>query len=176
MNMTQNEFPQPDWRGGIEILIGIIIAMIFCALLGSCKTRQSVVGERVVYDTVWTTKVVHDSINGVRVEKEITRIVPHIIRIGDTTIVYSDTTIIRNVEGSNYVYKNYYQDKGKISKDSARIEEKKALPASKGKDKSESKWRLLWTGIIVGVLIALVFRYRKKIITFIKGLFNHIIF
>lgn len=169
MNVTQNEYPEPDWRDGCGMIIGLILGIIICALLGSCKTRQSVIKERVVYDTVWTVKTVHDSINEVRVEKEITRIVPHVIRVGDTTIVYSDTTIIRNVEGSNYVYKNYYQDKGQISKDSARIEEKKSLPAQKAKNKGkDSKWKMFLSGIIVGLLVALVFRYRKKIFSF-KG-------
>lgn len=170
MGKVSNYYPQPDWKGGLEILVGLILGMIICAVMGSCKTRQGVIKERVVYDTVWSVKTVHDSINGVRVEKEITRIVPHVIRVGDTTIVYSDTTIIRNVEGSNYVYKNYYQDKGQISKDSARIEEKKLLPAQKEKDKGKDfKWRVFWTGIIIGLLVALVFRFRKKIFSLLKG-------
>lgn len=158
-------------------LISIIIALIVCALLGSCKTRQSVISERVVYDTVWTTKVVHDSINGVRVEREITRIVPHIVKVGDTTIVYSDTIINRSTDNNTYLTKYIYQDQGKISKDSARIEEKKSVPAQKvnAKDKRDTKWRLFWAGVIVGVLVTLCIKYRKKIAGFIKRLAKRIV-
>lgn len=146
-------------------LISIIIALIVCALLGSCKTRQSVISERVVYDTVWTAKVVRDSINGVRVEREITRIVPHIVKVGDTTIVYSDTIINRSTDNNTYLTKYIYQDQGKISKDSARIEEKKSVPAQKvnAKDKKDSKWRLFWMGIIIGLLSTLAITSWKKI-------------
>lgn len=157
-------------------LISIIIALIICAMLGSCKTRQSVVRERVVYDTVWSVKVVHDSINGVRVEREVVKVTPHIIRVGDTTIIYSDTIINKSTDNNTFLTKYVYQDQGKISKDSARIEEKKAAPSQKDKDKSkkDSKWRLFWTGIIVGVLVILVFNNRKKVSSFIRRLAKRI--
>lgn len=160
----------------IGCLISIIIALLICAMLGSCKTRQSVVSERVVYDTVWSVKVVHDSINGVRVEKEITKIIPHIIRVGDTTIIYSDTIVNRSTDNNTYLTKYIYQGQGKISKDSARIEEKKSAPvknkeAKKGKD---SKWRLFWTGLILGMLVILVINNRKKIVSFIRRLAKRI--
>ena len=96
-------------RNNIGCLIVVIIIMVACCILASCKAHQSLVRERVVYDTVWSVKVVHDSIKGVTVEREITRIVPHIVRVGDTTIIYSDTIISRNTENNNYVYRNIYR-------------------------------------------------------------------
>lgn len=155
------------------IFWGIIVCLII-SFLTSCKTRQSVISERVVYDTIWTTKVVHDSIKGNKVEKELVRIVPHVVRLKDTTIVYSDTTIIKNVEGNTIVYKQYYQDKGKISKDSANVEKKQTVLNKQTNTKTEHKWRMFWIGIITGILITLSLKYRKAIVSFIKRLAKRI--
>lgn len=177
MNKIEIESPQSDLCKLVSIILGFTLAFFICAILGGCKTRQSVISERVIYDTVWTTKVVHDSINGTRVEREITKIVPHIIRVGDTTIIYSDTIINRSTDNNTYLTKYVYQVQGKISKDSARIEEKKVMPTQKvkAKDKKDSKWRSFWTGVILGVLVTLCIRYHKNIAGFIKRLAKRIL-
>lgn len=154
-------------------LLGIIACAIISFFLSSCKAHQSVVSERVVYDTVWSVRTVHDSIKGTRIEREITRIVPHIIRVGDTTIVYSDTIINKNIENNTYISKNEQKDQGKISNDSARIEEKKAGKAV-AKQQPTQRWRMFWHGIIVGILITICFRNRKKIVGLIRRLVKRV--
>lgn len=149
-------------------LWGLVACAVISLLLGSCKPHQNVVlSERVVYDTVWTTKVVHDSIKGTRVEREITKIVPHVIRVGDTTIIYSDTIINKNIENNTYISKNEQKDQGRISNDSARIEEKKAEKAV-AKQQPIQRWRIFWYGILAGIIVTLCYKNRKKIIGFIK--------
>lgn len=160
-----------DKRNNIGCLIAVVIIMVACQVLASCKAHQSLVSERVVYDTVWSVKVVHDSIRGAVVEREITRIVPHIIRVGDTTIVYSDTIVNRNSEKNNYIYRNIYSDAGKISMDTAHVTEQQA-PVQKQKDEkaSEKYKKMFWIGMIVGVLITLAIIYRKAVISFMSRL------
>lgn len=165
-----------DKRNNIGCLIVAIIILVACQVLASCKAHQSIVSERVVYDTVWSVKVVHDSIRGAVVEREITRIVPHIIRVGDTTIIYSDTIISRNTENNNYVYRNIYRDNGKVSRDSAGTAVRNASPApQKAETVKKHKWRLFWAGMILGVLITLAIVNRKVIVGFTKRLAKRLI-
>lgn len=157
-------------RNNIGCLIAVVIIMVACQVLASCKAHQSLVSERVVYDTVWSVKVVHDSIRGAVVEREITRIVPHIIRVGDTTIVYSDTIVNRNSEKNNYIYRNIYSDAGKISMDTARVTEKYAPKQEQKNEKASKNKKIFWIGVIIGMLITLAIVHRKAVISFIGRL------
>lgn len=159
-----------------QIIIGTILGAFICALLGSCRTRQYVVSNRTVRDTVWTVKTVRDSSNARVVERETTRIVPHIIHVGDTTIIYSDTTIIRNTEGSTYIYHNGTNDHGALHTDTAMVI--RTVPYNDTTHRNQAadnqaKWRMYWLGIATALLLCLLLANRKRISAFIKQKILH---
>lgn len=176
MYLTENpqdlNFNQP--MNPIGCLVAVIIAMILCALLGSCKAPQSTISGRVVYDTVWTEKTAQSAKNDSIVYRERIVVQPHVIRVGDTTIVYSDTTIVRVAENNHYITRNFYQDKGQIVRDTAYKKEIQYVPQEKTKTVYKNKWRLFWVGIIIGVLIALVIKFRKQIATFTRRILKFV--
>ena len=115
----------------IDKLKGLLWAIVICAiisLLCGCKTRQSVIKERVVYDTVWTQKSQDRAKNDSVVYRERIVVQPHVIHVGDTTIVYSDTTIVRVAETNRYYTNNITSDKGKIIRDTVYSQTTKLMP------------------------------------------------
>lgn len=178
MYLTENpqdlNFNQP--MNPIGCLVAVIITLIVCALLGSCKVPQSTIGERVVYDTIWTEKAQQSAKNDSIVYRERIVVQPHVIKVGDTTIVYSDTTIVRVAENNHYITRNVYQDKGQIIRDTAYRKEIQYVPQTKVMTTPtyKNKWQLFWFGIIVGVLIALVIKFRRNITTFIRRILKFV--
>lgn len=166
MGKIDEEYPQPDWGSLIGMLIGLILGLVICACLGSCKAHESVITTRTVYDTVWSVKSAQNAKNDSVIYRERVEIVPHIVKVGDTTIVYSDTTIVRVAERNLYRTNNVYSDQGKILRDTAYIEKQvptKQLNAAT-KHKGVSKWHVWLFGILIGVLLAVAWKDRKKIV------------
>lgn len=156
--------------GTIDKLKGLLWAIVICAiisLLCGCKTRQSIIKERVVYDTVWTQKTQDRAKNDSVVYRERIVVQPHIIHVGDTTIVYSDTTIVRVAETNRYYTNNITSDKGKIIRDTVYVAPK-TDNGTKVVTKTKNNWKLFWLGIIIGIVCLLVFKYRKKFLLIVS--------
>ena len=154
----------------IDKLKGLLWAIVICAiisLLCSCKTRQSVIKERVVYDTVWTQKTQDRAKNDSVVYRERIVVQPHVIHVGDTTIVYSDTTIVRVAETNRYYTNNITSDKGKIIRDTVYVAPK-TDNGTKVVTKTKNNWKLFGLGIIIGIVCLLVFKYRKKFLLIVS--------
>lgn len=156
--------------GTIDKLKGLLWAIVICAiisLLCGCKTRQSIIKERVVYDTVWTQKTQDRAKNDSVVYRERIVVQPHIIHVGDTTIVYSDTTIVRVAETNRYYTNNITSDKGKIIRDTVYVAPK-TDNGTKVVTKTKNNWKLFWLGIIIGIVCLLVFKYRKMFLLIVS--------
>jgi hypothetical protein len=153
----------------IDKLKGLFWAIAICAIISflcSCKTRQSVIKERVVYDTVWTQKTQDRAKNDSVVYRERIVVQPHIIRVGDTTIVYSDTTIVRVAETNRYYTNNITSDKGKIIRDTV-YSLSKTDNGTKVVTKTKSSWELFFVGVLAGIIVAILCKYQKKIFLFV---------
>lgn len=171
MEYGYNYVPNEPPRNPIGCIVAVILALLFCALLGSCKAPQSTIRERVVYDTVWTEKAAQSTRNDSVVIRERVQIVPHVIRVGDTTIVYSDTTIVRATLNNRYITRNVYQGEGTITHDTAYVEKKATVSKKENAAKDSShKWRLLWVGFAIGIILSLLVIYRKAVVCFIRRL------
>ncbi len=151
----------------------LILALIFCAMLGGCKAKEKIV-QSTVRDTVWTVQIVHDSKGDSVVYREKVMVVPHIYNVRDTNIVLMDTTIINSTERTIKETNNYYSDKGQIVHDTAYIEKRvpEKAKVSGSSTQHVHKWRILGIGILVGLLIAICWNYRKAIVRFIRRLAN----
>lgn len=160
----------PEPHNPIGCLIAVILAMLFCAIIGSCRAPQSTVSERVVYDTVWTEKVAQNAKNDSIVYREKIVVQPHVIRVGDTTIVYSDTTIVRVAENNHYVTRNIYQDQGKIRVDTAYKKEIQYVTKNTAVKDTSAKWRALWAGIAIGILLMLLYKHRNTLVCLFRRL------
>lgn len=149
-----------------------VLALFVITCVSSCKSHDSVVSDRSYHDSAWTVKVVQSGHGDSIVYKEQMIVVPRIIHVGDTDIISMDTTIYKYNERTIYNNYNNYNSSGRDIKDSAAVKEKKAS-APKAKNKESSKWRMLWYGIIIGIIIALaalvVFK-RKNILGKIRRL------
>ena len=157
----------------IDKLKGLFWAIVICAiisLLCGCKTRQSVIKERVVYDTVWTQKTQDRAKNDSVVYRERIVVQPHVIHVGDTTIVYSDTTIVRVAETNKYYTNNITSDKGKIIRDTVYSQTTKIVPDKETKvvTKTKSSWKLFFVGILAGIMVAILYKYRKKFLLIVS--------
>ena len=154
----------------INTLKALFWSIVLCAiisLLCGCKARQSVIKERVVYDTAWTQKTQDRAKTDSVVYRERIVVQPHIIRVGDTTIVYSDTTIVRVAETNRYYTNNITSDKGKIIRDTVYIAPK-TDNGTKVVTKTKSSWKLFWMGISAGIMVAILYKYRKKVFLFVS--------
>lgn len=149
----------------LNLLFWICVICVLLSLLCGCKTRQSVIKERVVYDTAWTQKTQDRAKNDSVVYRERIVVQPHIIHVGDTTIVYSDTTIVRVAETNRYYTNNITSDKGKIIRDTVYSQTTKIVPDEKTKvvTKTKSSWKLFFVGVLLGIIVALLYKYRKKV-------------
>ena len=154
----------------IDKLKGLLWAIVICAiisLLCGCKTRQSVIKERVVYDTAWVQKTQDRAKNDSVVYRERIVVQPHVIHVGDTTIVYSDTTIVRVAETNRYYTNNITSDKGKIIRDTVY-----SLPKTDNRTKvvtkTKSSWKLFFVGVLAGIMVAILYKYRKKVFLFVS--------
>lgn len=154
----------------IDKLKGLLWAIVICAiisLLCGCKTRQSVIKERVVYDTAWVQKTQDRAKNDSVVYRERIVVQPHVIHVGDTTIVYSDTTIVRVAETNRYYTNNITSDKGKIIRDTVYVAPK-TDKGTKVVTKTKSSWKLFFVGILAGIIVAILYKYRKKFLLIVS--------
>ena len=149
----------------LNLLFWICVICVLLSLLCGCKVRQSVIKERVVYDTAWVQKTQDRAKNDSVVYRERIVVQPHIIHVGDTTIVYSDTTIVRVAETNRYYTNNITSDKGKIIRDTVNSQTTKIVPDEKTKvvTKTKSSWKLFFVGVLLGIIVALLYKYRKKV-------------
>lgn len=137
------------------LAVSLIVAIIFCILVGSCRTRQGVVSESRHYDSAWSVRVMQNGHGDSVVYKERVEIVPRLVHVGDTTIVTMDTIINRYTERTVNNNNYFYYDNGKQTRDSANIKKTAAKPQQPAKQKGKPQWRLLWYGILIGILIFL---------------------
>lgn len=151
----------------LRILFWIAVVCVLLSLLCGCKTRQSVIKDRIVYDTVWAQKTQDRAKNDSVVYRERIVVQPHIIHVGDTTIVYSDTTIVRVAETNRYYTNNITSDKGKIIRDTVYVAPK-TDNGTKVVTKTKNNWKLFGLGIITGIVCLLVFKYRKKFLLIVS--------
>lgn len=174
-------------KGGCPIIIGFIIGILICALLGSCKSKAKV--ENTV--SIKTDSIFHN----VSLKTDSTAILSNWLRNyidTSTTWEFAGTiTYDTNKADSNGIspiskkeIKITKTKRGKSGKESlAKSEETKKSDSSiidnsvsKAVDSTKkavtpipnihkcNKWKYFWVGIIIGVLGTLVFIYRKKII------------
>lgn len=154
-------FVQTWWPWLLDILLVVFFVAFLFALIG-CASGRRVIKERAVYDTAWVRKTQDRAKNDSVVYRERIVVQPHIIRVGDTTIVYSDTTIVREAETNRYYTNNITSDKGKIIRDTVYIAPK-TDNGTKVVTKTKSSWKLFWMGISAGIIVALLYKYRKKV-------------
>lgn len=118
----------------IDRLIGWIWGLVVCGLisliLGGCSAHRTLVSERARYDTVWMVSAAQTAKSDSVVVRERVEIVPKLIRVGDTTILHRDTTIVRVVERNVTNNRNFYTDKGRVRTDTVSVvrEVEKASP------------------------------------------------
>ena len=149
----------------LNLLFWICVICVLLSLLCGCKVRQSVIKERVVYDTAWVQKTQDRAKNDSVVYRERIVVQPHIIHVGDTTIVYSDTTIVRVAETNRYYTNNITSDKGKIIRDTVYSQTTKIVPKTdkaKVVTRTKSSWKLFFVGVLLGIIVVLLYKYRKK--------------
>ena len=151
--------------------IWLIVALAFCAMLGGCKAKEKIV-QRTVRDTVWPVQAARGAKGDSVVYREKVVIRPHIFNVGDTTITVMDTTIVNSTERTLMETNNYYYGSGKTTHDTTFIEARHPPEQAKSDTNSKQvhKWRLLCMGIIIGLLIATCYKYRKAISNFMRRL------
>lgn len=159
------------YQKSIMSAIWLIIALAFCAMLGGCKAKEKIV-QSTVRDTVWTVQVARGAKGDSVVYREKVVIRPHIFNVGDTTITVMDTTIVNSTERTVMETNNYYYGSGKTTHDTTFIEARHPPEQAKSDTNSKQvhKWRLLCMGIIIGLLIATCYKYRKAISNFMRRL------
>ena len=135
------------------LAVSLIVAIIFCIFVGSCRTRQGVVSESRHYDSAWSVRDVQNGHGDSVVYKERVEIVPRLVHVGDTAIVTMDTIINRYTERTVNNNNYFYYDNGKQTRDSANMKNTAVKPQQPAKQKTQ--WRLLWYGILIGILIFL---------------------
>lgn len=167
MEYGYNYVPDEPPRNPIGCLVAVILALLFCALLGGCKAKERIV-QSTVRDTVWTVQIVQGSKGDSVVYREKMVVVPHVYNVGDTNIILMDTTIVNSTERTVKEINNYYSDKGEIKHDPVQSKNK-ANTSSAG---HVHKWRIMCIGILVGLLIAICWNYRKAIVSSIRRLAN----
>lgn len=148
-------------------MLDLTVVIVAVALLFGCASGRSVIKERVVYDTVWTQKTHDRAKNDSVVYRERIVVQPHVIHVGDTTIVYSDTTIVRMSETNRYYTNNITSDKGKIIRDTVYIAPK-TDNGTKVVTKTKSSWKLFFVGVLAGIIVAILCKYRKKIFSIVS--------
>lgn len=149
-------------------LWGLLLCGLLSLFLGACASHRETITDRVHYDTVWTVKVAENAKNDSVVYRERVEIVPKLIHVGDTTILHLDTTIVRVTERNLYTTKNVYQDKGRIVRDTVKVD--KIVPVKEASNKTVPKWKLIGIGIIFGLIMCLIFRFRSKLFSFFTSL------
>ncbi len=154
------------WPWLLDICVVVFFVAFLFALIG-CASGRSVIKERVVYDTAWTQKTQDMAKNDSVVYRERIVVQPHIIRVGDTTIVYSDTTIVRMSETNRYYTNNIISDRGKIIRDTV-YSLPKTDNGTKVVTKKKSSWKLFFVGVLAGIIVAILCKYQKKIFLFVS--------
>lgn len=168
MGKIKIEKPQPDWGNMLSCLIGVIIGLIVCALMGSCKSHERIISDHSCHDSTWMVKVTENGHGDSIVYKERIFVVPRIVRVGDTTLVTMDTTIYKYTERTVNNNINRYYNTGKSMKDSSKVESLE--PSEKEKRKSGGiQWKTLVCGIAAGAIITLV----VLILSYRKAIFKH---
>lgn len=154
----------------MEKIIGGIWGLVACGLLtlllGGCGAHRTLQAERVRHDTVWMVSAGQTARSDSVVVRERVEIVPKLIRLGDTTILHRDTTIVRVVERNVVSNRSFYTDSGRIVRDTAKASREASPSPSKGKaSPSPSKgggviWALglLGLGALIGLGALLLLR------------------
>lgn len=149
-------------------LWGLLACGLLTLILGSCGAHRTLSEARVHYDTVWTVKVAENAKNDSVVYRERVEIVPKLIHVGDTTILHMDTTIVRVTERNQLLTRNIYQDKGRIVRDTVKVD--KIVPVKEASNKTVPRWKLIGIGMILGLIVCFIFRFRVRLLSFFKGL------
>lgn len=157
-----------NWDKMKGFLWGLLACGLLSLLFGSCGAHRTLSEDRVHYDTVWTVKVAERAKNDSVVYRERVEIVPKLIHVGDTTIMHMDTTIVRVTERNQLLTRNIYQDKGRIVRDTVRVD--KVVPVKEASNKTVPKWKLVGIGILIGLIMCLIFRFKGKLLSFFKSL------
>ncbi len=159
------------YQKSIMSAIWLIVALAFCAMLGGCKAKEKIV-QSTVRDTVWTVQVARGAKGDSVVYREKVVIRPHIFNVGDTTITVMDTTIVNSTERTVMETNNYYYGSGKTTHDTTFIEARHPPEQAKSDTNSKQvhKWRFFCMGAIIGLLIAICYKYRKAISNFMRRL------
>lgn len=157
-------------KGCLLNLLLIVVALVICAMLGSCKARQTVVRESyAVHDTVWSVRNDVSARRDSIVYYEFTDVRPHVIKLRDTTIVYTDTIIRSVANNTRYVGLWQYRDTGRIVRDTACVDRKVVVSKKENATKEDShKWRLLAAGIVIGIALSLLWKHRGKLWAVVK--------
>lgn len=159
----------PSLRGRVGV--GLVIA---CALLGSCKSKQTIVKERyAVHDTVWSVRNDRTAQRDSIVYYEFTDVRPHVLRLSDTTIVYTDTVVQRVTDSHRFNFVYQYRDTGSVRHDTVKVE--KEVPVTKAVKQTVTKrngfsWKTLFAGMAIGIVLSLLWKHRKGIISVVKRL------
>lgn len=151
------------------VLWALVIVVIM--LLTGCKGKQTIVTERyAVHDTVWSVRNSQAAQRDSIVYYEFVNIRPHVLKLRDTTIVYMDTVINRSSVFNHYNNIFHSEDKGRVTRDTAYIEKPvdNSLPRSGKAEEVSRPWKTLLVGIIIGVLLSIAWKHRKKLRTVVK--------
>lgn len=160
MNMERAEYNIANACG---LVAAIAIGLLASLVLGGCKGRETLVKERVVYDTAWIKKLAQSERNDSVVYRERVEIVPRFIKTGDTTIINMDTTVVRLTERNVYRTYNVYSDSGRLSRSDVTVSKMEKVTV-----KTENKWRRWWQGLVAGVLLSLAAVFGKRMFCFIR--------
>lgn len=149
-------------------LWGLLACGLLTLILGSCGAHRTLSEARVHYDTVWTVKVAENAKNDSVVYRERVEIVPKLIHVGDTTILHMDTTIVRVTERNQLLTRNIYHDQGRIVRDTVKVD--KIVPVKEASNKTVPRWKLIGIGMILGLIVCFIFRFRVRLLSFFRGL------
>ncbi len=163
-------------KGCLLNLLLLVVALVICAVLGSCKSRQAVVRERyAVHDTVWSVRNDVSARRDSIVHYEFVNVRPHVLKLRDTTIVYMDTVINRSSVFNHYNNIFHSEDKGRITRDTAYIEKPVVKTVTQTVTKGcEFSWKTLLAGIIIGIALPILWKYRRKLWTAVKAVVKRV--
>lgn len=155
--MIQHGGPdRPEYAigNGCGVIVGLLLGMLACLLMGSCSPKQTVVSARSSADSAWlmrlSDRVVHDS----TVYRERIEVVPRVISAGDTAFIRMDTNVYRLTERNVCNFYTVYADSGHARSDSARADIRSTAAA--GATGGSGLWQGLSAGIVVGIVLCVL--------------------
>lgn len=183
--------PTPDIDRLLEIIIGIVLGAVVCLILGSCRSTRTITDTRhtVTHDTVTVRAAATSDRHDSTFYRELVRIVPRIITVGDTQIVTTDTTITRYRDRLVFhtVTDTAYRDRIlTTATDSSFVAAYNRPSTPTGNSEALSppitarprlqptttghRWRSYWLGILSGILLSILFTHRRQLLSFIRRL------